>query len=157
MKDFPFFRSLFLVLLESLSSCLNEFPFNLLLELLNRWSLLKNSGYHCNCELICFCFRRLGPSIQETHCLLKVAFHTNNEFAHSFSIILPLNGKACLKQNSTFCIGLFLATCQKKKKNCQRQCEIFTVLKFFKFSRGVLEAYVGSDTMLENFRELKHM
>lgn len=77
-KDFPFFRFLFLVLLESLSSCLNEFPFNLLSELLDRWSLLKNSGYHCNCKLICFCGRRLGPSIQERDCLLKVVFQTND-------------------------------------------------------------------------------
>lgn len=33
-KDSPFLKFLFLALLESLSSCLNEFPFNPLLELL---------------------------------------------------------------------------------------------------------------------------
>lgn len=33
-KDSPFLKFLFLALLESLSSCLNEFPFNPSLELL---------------------------------------------------------------------------------------------------------------------------
>lgn len=35
-KYSPFLKFLFLALLESLSSCLNEFPFNPLLELLYR-------------------------------------------------------------------------------------------------------------------------